>query len=515
LSSFSSSTLRPKMRNRAGRLAAAVVLVVSLMSIARPAFALNVLGVYRAACDRVLGVVVRVERRNVHLLDLSGTPVTIPRHEIVSLSYYPVPNLPITGISLGAAFPVYRVKALQGKHIVDLVEGWPVDYSEEKISFLERDGKDLVINRDSIWSLEIVPGAGQPAASQASVDPFDYAHPQASGFCEGGHAAEGRRQVFPQQFLNDEVVIKRELDRLQEGYEKVEKYSHDQLFYALPEVYRNETSLGLWLSIGSRHGANDRRNNLTPLLTDELSLGPFGYQHVLMTGSAPNRLLIHEEPQTQVFYAFKAAYFHASIFFDPNLMLVGSKYMWRYSDFKDSDANDRWVESFLIELGFDLGNFSLQIVPVSVGSIGMGGKVGYRKVDQDLWRVGPRFVHRRFQADVTVGTTEGEGDRLTYARANVDVLILGRTVVGWSGIYRSISGQKNYGWDNTETDYAVGRTYDSSTFVNAFRLRTPLGHRAAIEANLSFERASATLEGAARSQTSLFLKGGIYGSFRF
>ncbi len=490
-------------------------LVLLLLLTARPAFALNVLGVYRAACDRVMGVVVRVERRDVHLLTLSGELVSIPRHEIVSLTYYPVPSLPISSIKLGASFPVFRVKALQGKQIVDLVEGWPIDYSEEKISFLQRDGKDLVINRDSIWSLELVPSAEQLAVATPAADGLDYAHPQASGFCEGEESAEGRRQVFPQQFLNDEVVIKRELDRLQEGYEKVEKYSHDQLFYALPEIYRNETSLGLWLSTGSRHGANDRRNNLTPLLTDELSYGPFGYQHVIMTGSAPNRLLIHEEPQTQIYYAFKAAYFHASVFFDPNLVLVGGKYMWRYSDFSTNDANDRWVESFLIELGFDIGNVSLQLVPVSVASIGMGGKVGYRAVDQNLWRLGPRFVHRRFQADITAGTTPGGGDRFAYARANLDVPVTSRTTVGWSGIYRSVSGQKSYDWQTTQYDSAVERAYHSSTLISAFRVRSLLGRRAAVEANLSIERASGTLDGAARSQTSTFVKGGLSGSFRF
>lgn len=492
-----------------------LILVALLLLTARPAFALNVLGVYRAACDRVMGVVVRVERRDVHLLTLSGELVTIPRHEIVSLTYYPVPSLPLSDITLGADFPVYRVKALQGKQIVNLVEGWPIDYSEEKISFLQRDGKDLVINRDSIWSLEIVPSALQQAMATRAADGLDYAHPQASGFCEGAQTAEGRRQVFPQQFLNDEVVIKRELDRLQEGYEKVEKYSHDQLFYAVPEIYRNETSLGLWLSLGSRHGANDRRNNLTPLLTDELSFGPFGYQHVIMTGSAPNRLLIHEEPQTQIFYAFKAAYFHASVFFDPNLVLVGSKYTWRYSDFSNNDANDRWVESFLIELGFDIGNFSLQIVPLSVGSIGMGGKVGYRKTDQDLWRIGPRFVHQLFQADITAGTASGGGDRLTYARANLDVPLSSQITVGWSGIYRSVSAQQVWDWQTTTIYDSVPRTYSSDTVVNAFRVRALLGHRAVIEANFSIERASGTLEGAARSQTSLYPKGGICGSFRF
>ena len=489
-----------------------VACVTLLMLAARPAFALNVLGVYRAACDRVMGVVVRVERREVHLLDLSGHMITIPRHEIVSLAYYPVPSLPIRDLALGPDFPMFRVKALQDKRIVDLVEGWPVDYSEEKISFLGRDGRDLVINRDSIWSIELL-DSGQPAtAASATAEGFDYAHPQASGFCASG-AAEGRRQVFPQQFLNDEVVIKRELDRLEEGYEKVEKYSHDQLFYPVPEVYRNETSLGLWLSLGSRHGATDRRNNLTPLLTDELSFGPFGYHHIIMTGSAPNRLLVHEEPQTQVFYAFKAAYFHASVFFDPNVVLVGNKYTWRQSDFADYRASDRWVESFLIELGFDLGNLSLQLIPISVAEVGMGGKLAYRNPNQNMWRLGPRFAHRLFQVDLTAGTTMDRDVRLVFARANVDVPLSRRTSVGWSGIYRSVDASADWEWTTTD-GILVEHTYKSSTWVSAFRLHAKLGRRAGLDANLSVERNAATFDGTS-PDIHWFWKCGLAGSFRF
>jgi len=494
-----------------------VFCVALLMLIARPAFALNVLGVYRAACDRLMGVVIQVDRRDVHLLDLTGHMLTIPRHEIVSLAYYPVPSLPIRQLALGADFPMFRVKALQDKRIVDLVEGWPVDYSEEKISFLGRDGRDLVINRDSIWSIELL-DSGQPAKTAnatagATADGFDYAHPQASGFCAAAGAGEGRRQVFPQQFLNDEVVIKRELDRLQEGYEKVEKYSHDQLFYPVPEVHRNETSLGLWLSLGSRHGATDRRNNLTPLLTDELSFGPFGYQHIIMTGSAPNRLLVHEEPQTQVFYAFKAAYFHASVFFDPNVVLVGSKYTWRYSDFTAYRASDRWVESFLIELGFDLGNFSLQIVPVSVAEVGMGGKQAYRSPNQNMWRVGPRFAHRLFQVDVTAGASPDKDIRLVFARANLDVPLSRGTRVGWSGIYRSVRTSSAWEWKTTDFINA-SYTYESSTWVSAFRLHTQLGHRAGLDASLSVERNAGAFDGSS-PDVHWFWKCGVAGSFRF
>jgi hypothetical protein len=124
-------------------------------------------------------------------------------------------------------------------------------------------------------------------------------------------------------------------------------------------------------------------------------------------------------------------------------------------------------------------------------------------------------VHRRFQADITVGTASMGGDRFTYARANLDVPLSGWLTLGWSGIYRSIKVESTNDWQTSSDDYSNTRAYHSNTLVSAFRMRALLGHRAAVEANLSIERASGSLDGAASSQASLYFKGGVCGSFRF
>ncbi|MBU1910557.1 MAG: hypothetical protein KJ726_10960, partial [Verrucomicrobia bacterium] len=108
-------------------------------------------------------------------------------------------------------------------------------------------------------------------------------------------------------------MIRRELDRLRKGYQELVDDIEDQKFYPVPQLYRNRTSLGFWGSLLSRYAASESRsNNLTPLLTNTYSSGPFRYQHIFFTGTTPNGLLLHNEAQTQVFYRFKAAYFHAS-----------------------------------------------------------------------------------------------------------------------------------------------------------------------------------------------------------
>jgi hypothetical protein len=100
------------------------------------------------------------------------------------------------------------------------------------------------------------------------------------------------------------------------------------------------------------------------------------------------------------------------------------------------------------------------------------------------------------------------------ARANLDIPLSSQITAGWSGIYRSVSGPTSYSWI-TDTYDSVGRAYDSNTIVNAFRVRALLGHRAAVQANLSIERAQATFDGAASDRALIFIKGGAYGSFRF
>jgi hypothetical protein len=70
--------------------------------------------------------------------------------------------------------------------------------------------------------------------------------------------------------------------------------------------------------------------------------------------------------------------------------------------------------------------------------------------------------------------------------------------------------------DRIKVDDYLAKLRDRyNTLDNALRVRALLGRRAAVEANLSIERASGTLDGAARAQTSWFAKGRICGSFRF
>jgi len=400
------------------RILGAFALFACLISSAREAHAINVHAVYRTACDRELGIIIDVQKRELTLLGLDGRVRRIPRYEVASIAYYPVSGIAIDPERVHQSQPALEIRTLQNGELVPLLIGWPVDFNQERIAFVNLDGQEVVVHRNRIWSLEYVehlPRLGRATKPAA----LHFVHPHAVGFCNDGSAAPNARSVFPQQFINDQVVIKRELDRLMEGHDEVREYERDQVFYPMPEIYHNETALGLWTSHGSKHGATDSRpNNFTPVLYDELSLGPFGYQHRLVTGAAPMPYSVHTEVQTQIYYRFKAAYFHASAMFDPNLLLVGKEYEWQQGDLASDRPDMRITEALMVELGFDWGPVALQISPGALSMIAARTGNAFETEEHALFRFGPRVTLRDWEAEILVGISDDEAEPARWVRVN-------------------------------------------------------------------------------------------------
>jgi len=468
-----------------------------MVAAAPPAAALNVNAVYRTACTRDLGVILKVEKRTIYLLGLDGVIRPIPRHEIVSLAYYPVSQLPLVALPATPKVPVIHVETLYQGRVSSLATGWPIDYSETKVAFLLQNGKDIVIEKESIWSLgfDDSPAPALPPGRPAEIE---FVHPQSAGFCASPSTVEGQptpaRRVFAQQILNDPIVIKRELDRLQEGYDEVLEFLGDEKFYPVPFLYTNRTELGLWVSLLSRYGASkSRSNNYTPTVVDELALGPFRYQHYFLTGAAPNPLLLHDEAQSQIYYRFKAAYFHASVFLDPNLVLVGEKYAWREEDLEDETLDDRMNEVLAIEFGFDFGPLAIEIAPaVLAQSAVKTSRFFDAKGDHNLWRAGLRFTQRLWQAELLAGRARStdfldnvmmSGDTTwlyTYGRANVGLRPIDRLALDLSAIWRTLDYE-------LEQVTASTFSYDSTSLSLAAIGRWALSHRLAVGGSLMAE----------------------------
>lgn len=502
------------------RLAAAAGFLLALATAPQAVRALNVHAVYRTACSREVGVILRVEKRDIRLLRLDGTVAKIPRHEIVSLLYYPLGQLPLTQVPTPTSLPPLRVTTRFQGRVVDLVTGWPIDYSDRQVSFLLRSGKELVVDRESIWSLsyesEVKPATVRTALRAAEA--VDFVHPQTSGFCAPTRLPASQssiRPIFAHQVLNDQIVIRRELDRLFEGYEQIVEYEQDQKFYPVPYLYTDRTMLGLWVSGGSRYGASSTRtNNYTPLLVDELALGPFRYQHIFLTGAAPNDMFLHHEAQSQIFYRFKAAYFHASVFLDPNLLLVGTRYNWREADFEDESLDDRISETFAIEFGFDWGPLAIELYPGVAGQSAV--KIGDffdAQEELNLWRAGARLTFPAFRIQLAAGRASSDGLlfldsswEYSYGRLNVGFQPIGRLDVAISTLARTLTYQARAG--------GAFLSYDSLCVSNSVQASYALSHRLSVGGHIILEyqrRDSSSLD----ERSRLLPRGGVFTGFWF
>ncbi|MGZ3721596.1 MAG: hypothetical protein ACXVA9_01615 [Bdellovibrionales bacterium] len=384
--------------------------------------AINVHALYTASCQREIGIILSVSPRQISLLNLDGNIVKVERYDVIYYATFPLDVVPITEVKNPEDVPLVEIKTFENGDLARLVRGWPVDFSQDKIAFLDLRGSEVVIDRTSIWQVDHDSDAKEVKFTARPGSRYEFVHPYAFSSCTTP-AVKGSTtvKVFPQQLLSDPVSIKREFDRLAAGHAQVRKYESAEQFYAIPALYSNETSLGMWLETGDRYGSsNNRKSNFTPLLTNEFSSGPFGFQSIFRSGSGPLLQSFHEEAQTQVYYRLKADYFHFSAMVDPNLLLVGSKYKWAAPDMSAHDI--RANESALMEFGFDYEKFALELYLGGAASLGAREGDLFKQNNVGVPRVGLRYQNHSWLLNLMGGAGSRDGFTLSFIRANVEWL---------------------------------------------------------------------------------------------
>ncbi len=348
------------------RLVLGIALLLAVPNLKTRAVQLS--AVYFSACQREIGVIVHVDDAETQLLTLGGEIRSIPRYQIIYMANYPVGILPVSRVSNPGVTEIVSLKTIYQDKIVELVQGWMINHSEDKISFLTISGEEMVVDVEDIWNIDFLKPmiTGTEINFEKEIE-FHYqlVHPYPFMHCkkealENGTALENLRVIYPQHLLENHVLIKKELDRLSEGYARLRHYDRNRPFYPVPQIYSNLASIGVWATTGSRHGASqNRKNSFLPEITSELSEGPFDFQRILITGVGLMPYSVHEEPQSQIYYHLKSSYVHFSIMFDLNRALLGEeKYHWQPKDMEDHD--ERWNETQHTVVGFDYGNFAFE-----------------------------------------------------------------------------------------------------------------------------------------------------------
>lgn len=485
-------------------------LIVFLLGFSPTAFAVNVMAVYTAACKRELGTIIRVNDHMVDFLTLSGQTKQIRSHEIIYLAYYPLDQLPLSNDIQPNRVDRVHVFTKHDNEIVPLTRGWPIGFTKDKIAFLTDRGQETLISRRNIYQIKMSKLKSNIRLKRKKGKRFNFIHPYIFSHCDRPNKKSAT--IYPQQVLSNTIMIKRELDQLERGHQGILRYHREQDFYPVPEVHKNETSLALWHSFGSRYGSSTRRtNNVTPLLTDAYSSDIFDYQHLFSTGSGPMLYAMHEEPQTHVYYTFKASYFHFSAMADPSLILVGKKYKWDAADFTRQGGLANPVT--MIEMGFDVGNFSLDLYLTDLWQVGLYAAGNLTVENMSVPRLGFTYGNHKQKFQLSVG--QGQTTVREAFGTNVAETLKGNLLRFNYSSYHFNKMEFTYSFITRNIDYeSTSLTYSDSSLTNALYGNYIYKTRYKFGGMLSVENFSQTMTGVS-DYGETFLKVGGFASLSF
>ena len=526
--------------------------------------AVNISSVYFSSCNRENGVIIHVDENRVQMLGLDGAILDIPRYEIIYMSYYPLGEaLKVPEMKEPTESKLYTIKTLHNGEVVDLVSGWLIDHSDDRFSFLSLTGVEQVVDAEDIWDLEEghpcrgecparenKPAELEASHLQLSRNQYDLVH--AYPFQDCNHESEHRQtegnslpKLFPQYLLSDRLLIKNELDRLQEGYNRLRQFEENKKFYPVPKLYGNGTELGFWVNVGSRYGASKNRNNsFIPFIHSELSEGPFQFQRVFLTGVAPIKNGIHEEPQFQATYSMKSSYVHFDIMLDVSRFNIGQeKYKWVSDEMEEQD--DRVNEIFSASGGFDYGAWSVDMSILQNVYYAIRNGALFHRDDVLTSRFGALYLDR----DLKIGVYYGGGSdkkpdllplkdgaskaeqayidtyndelksipdfqaKLSWFRLNLDLLQYKKLFPRYSLIWRKLKFQR----ENEQLHLSGGFSYSSTSQTHTLYLDYPFLMDLRWSGYISYESVERNHEtnGDQEDQDKTYPKAGISMAFLF
>lgn len=353
-------------------------LFILLMGWTFPAHAIDIVRLYIDSCQSKAGFIIGMDKKDLTFLSLDGVVEKVERSGLHGVALYSVPAVSFANAINPATSNWYTFETYRDGRIVPLGTGWLIGFTKEKIAILNQHLEEQVINRDEIWGVAEIPARRGKAKNSATPDfsyvlrdPLLFAHCPLASLTHKGllrtldNTDAQQPSIIPKLTLDEPIGIKRYFDNQLEFYDQVGNYIEQASFYAVPQKFKNRTFIGTWGILGSRYAnVGARQTNFLPLVEDQFSEGPFGFQRVVRSGVSPLSWGIHEEPVVQVFYGLKADYIHLDVFVDPTSIMIGRQYDWKKDQLDSID--DRYSEPAGAEFGFDIGNFSLFFVSSSI-----------------------------------------------------------------------------------------------------------------------------------------------------
>ena len=188
---------------------------------------LDIVSLYTASCVSETGVIIGVDAQNIVLMNIDGHTKYLPRYEVIYLASYSLNEIPVAQLSLENAPNHLVIQTRQDRELRELVSGWPVDFTENRIGFLTLNGSGAVIDRSNIWRIDstnVDPVKRDNISTSKLGERIELTPPYPFAQCPTvvlNSSGKGHLQVVPERLLGGAVEIKDELDRLMRGHEQI------------------------------------------------------------------------------------------------------------------------------------------------------------------------------------------------------------------------------------------------------------------------------------------------------
>ena len=134
--------------------------------------------VYTSACEREIGIILKVDDSKIFILGLNGKIKQIRRFDIIYMAYYPVGQLNIPKIEDSEHINTTTIKTLYKNRVTFLLEGWMINFSDNKMSFLTTEGTETVIDKNVIWDISFKKhDQSIPFKNREDEIPIRFVHP--------------------------------------------------------------------------------------------------------------------------------------------------------------------------------------------------------------------------------------------------------------------------------------------------------------------------------------------------
>lgn len=263
-------------------------------------------------CKPKTGIIVYVDKSTVYQISIDGHLEKISKENIKHILVYNVLDNPIYQLMFTDELK-NLTKEVHTSSEKTYFSGWPIRFLENLIVFWDVEGKNHLVNIDSIQKFSTSSDLYPPLKKIEKYKKINFGLGKNLPECSNnGFGKES--DILPTRMLSDKMRISKFLSIYQNGFRKLNRLQKRTFFYARPYLFDKQTKVAFVIQ---RDDFQEELSRGMPLYFHWPSGSTFGPQGAFSIGSKPIELSPNVEPVFAM--RFDGKYHFLSVSFAGNL----------------------------------------------------------------------------------------------------------------------------------------------------------------------------------------------------